>query len=45
MTFWRNYYHLVWATKNREHFIPPELEKELYAYIVSKADEIDERLA
>jgi|SaaInlV_200m_DNA_2_1039689.scaffolds.fasta_scaffold09593_3 putative transposase len=40
MTFWRNYYHLVWAIKNREHFITAELEKELYAYIVSKADEI-----
>jgi len=40
MTFWRNYYHLVWATKNREHLITAELEKALYAYIVSKADEI-----
>ncbi len=40
MTFWRNYYHLVWATKNRENLITAELEKELYGYIVSKADEI-----
>jgi len=40
MTFWRNYYHLVWATKNREPLITAELEKELYAYIVSKADEL-----
>ena len=40
MTFWRNYYHLVWATKNREPLITTELEKGLYAYMVSKADEI-----
>ncbi len=40
MTFWRNYYHMVWATKNREHLITAELEKDLYAYIVSKSDEI-----
>ena len=23
MPFWRLYYHLVWATKNREHFVSP----------------------
>jgi REP element-mobilizing transposase RayT len=27
MAFWRLYYHLVWATKNREHLIQPEIEK------------------
>jgi len=26
MAFWRLYYHLVWATKNREHFIQPAIE-------------------
>jgi len=39
--FWRLYYHLVWATKNREHFITPEIEDRLYAYIVNKAAELD----
>lgn len=41
MAFWRLTYHLVWATKNREHFIQPEIEKRLYAYIVRKAAELD----
>ena len=40
MGFWRHYYHLVWATKKREAFIRPELEKEIYPYIVSKAAEL-----
>jgi len=41
MAFWRLYYHLVWSTKNREHFIQPEIEKRLYAYIVHKAVELE----
>ena len=39
MAFWRLHYHLVWATKNREPLIQPEVEKRLYAYIVNKAAE------
>lgn len=41
MPFWRLYYHLVWATKNREHSIVPEIEDRLYAFIVKKAAEMD----
>ena len=41
MAFWRLYYHLVWATKNREPLIQPEIEKRLYAYIVNKAAELE----
>jgi REP element-mobilizing transposase RayT len=41
MAFWRLYYHLVWATKNREQFIRPEIEARLYAYSVSKAAELE----
>ena len=40
MAFWRLYYHLVWATKNREHMIQPEVEPRLYSYIVTKASEL-----
>lgn len=40
MPFWRTYYHLVWATKNREPLIAPEIEPRLYAYIVHKAAEL-----
>jgi REP element-mobilizing transposase RayT len=41
MSFWRLYYHLVWATKNRGHLIQPETENRLYAHIVRKAAELD----
>ena len=41
MAFWRLYYHLVWATRNREPLIQPELEGRLYAYLVSKAAELE----
>jgi putative transposase len=40
MAFWRLYYHLVWATRDRAHLIKPEIEAHLYAYIVHKASEI-----
>ena len=40
MAFWRLYYHLVWATKNRELLIKPEIEKRLFGYIVAKASEL-----
>jgi putative transposase len=33
-------YHLVWATKNREHLIRPEIEGRLHGYIVGKAAEL-----
>ena len=40
MAFWRLYYHLVWATKNREPLIQAEIEDRLYAYTVNKAAEL-----
>jgi REP element-mobilizing transposase RayT len=41
MPFWRNYYHLVWATKNRQPLIQPDIEARLYDYLVRKAAELD----
>ena len=41
MSFWRLYYHLVWATKNREPFITTELEPKLYSYLLKKAAELE----
>ncbi|KAM3097830.1 IS200/IS605 family transposase [Phormidesmis sp. 146-12] len=38
MAFWRTYYHLIWATKNRQPLILPEFEGRLYAYIQGKVD-------
>jgi putative transposase len=40
MSLWRLYYHLVWATKNRESLINIEWEPKLYAYIIGKADSL-----
>jgi len=40
MSFWRTYYHIVWATKNREALITPQNEPRLYGYIVNKAAEL-----
>ncbi|MGA9381149.1 MAG: IS200/IS605 family transposase [Phormidium sp.] len=38
MSLWRLYYHLVWATKERQSLITPKREPDLYNYIVGKAD-------
>ncbi len=40
MPFWRLYYHLTWATKNREATITPSVETVLFPYMVSKAAEV-----
>ena len=40
MPFWRLYYQLVWATKNREPLIQDGLEERLYAYLVHMAAEL-----
>lgn len=39
MGLWRLYYHIVWATKEREPFIVPEIEQKLSHYIISKSDQ------
>jgi REP element-mobilizing transposase RayT len=38
MAHWRLYYHLVWATKERQPLITPDKEPKLYSYIIGKAD-------
>ena len=40
VTFWRLYYRLTWATKDREPLIQPEMENRLYAYTIRKAAEL-----
>lgn len=44
MSFWRLYYHLVWATKNREPIITAAIEAELFPYLRRKAAELDVRV-
>lgn len=41
MSFWRNYYHLVWSTKNRLPLILPDFESQLFNYLIHKAAELD----
>lgn len=44
MTFWRLYYHLVWATKDRLPLIEPAIEERLYGYIIRKAMELEVKI-
>ena len=41
MSFWRHYYHIVWATKARRPLITAQVEVRLYGYLVSKACELE----
>ena len=41
MAFWRTYYHLIWATKERHPLITPEREINLYKYIFDKSDSLN----
>jgi len=41
MSFWRNYYHLVWGTKDRMPLILEDFESRLHNYIISKAREME----
>ncbi len=40
MSFWRTYYHLIWATESRLPLITSDRESELYGYIIGKADAV-----
>jgi REP element-mobilizing transposase RayT len=37
MPYWQLFYHLVWSTKNREPFLTPTVEKQIYGLLTSKA--------
>ncbi len=40
MPYWRVHYHGIWACKNREPLITPELEPQLYQYLRGKGLEL-----
>ena len=40
MAFWKLYYHLVWGTKNRQPFLTPIVEQNLYPLLVQRAAEM-----
>jgi len=41
MSFWRNYYHLVWGTKNRLSLLSRMFEQRLFNYLITKAKELE----
>ena len=41
MSFWRTYYHLVWATHERRPLIDRKLEPPLFSYLEKKAGEFN----
>jgi putative transposase len=38
MALWRLFYHIVWATRDREPLINPAVEMTVYGYIIGKAN-------
>ncbi len=44
MTFWRNYYHIIWENNQRAPLIMPSIEAPLYTFLITKADELDVRV-
>ena len=41
MSFWRTYYHLVWATHERRPLIDSKLEPPLFSYLEKKTGEFN----
>lgn len=39
MPYWRLFYHVVWATRERASLITPKLEDSLYAFLTHKGEE------
>ena len=40
MPFWKCYYHLIWATKNRQALVTPAVESVLFEAVRSRSDEL-----
>jgi putative transposase len=41
MSFWRNYYHIVWTTKNRLPLIRSGLEEKIFGYLIKQVAKMD----
>ncbi|MBA3947598.1 MAG: IS200/IS605 family transposase [Herpetosiphonaceae bacterium] len=41
MALWRLYYHVIWATRERQAMILPHLQDPLYSYILKKAASLE----
>ena len=40
MSYWRIFYHLIWATKQREPLLNERVEAMVYGVILNKAKEL-----
>lgn len=40
MPFWRSYAHLIWATKERNAFIVPNIENRLHSQMIKKTGDL-----
>ena len=41
MSYWRLHYHSVWACKNRQSLVTPDIETSLYNYFRGKCSKLD----
>lgn len=44
MSYSRLFYHLVWPTKNHQPLITPNIEKELFRYMIKKSEQLGVRI-
>jgi putative transposase len=44
MPYWQLYYHIVWATKNREPLLTPEIEPRVHEFLRNKALNLEARV-
>ena len=40
MAYWRLFYHFVWATKNREPLLTPDIEPNVYRFLHAEANKM-----
>jgi putative transposase len=40
MAYWRLFYHFVWTTKNREPFLTPDIEPNVYRFLHAEARDL-----
>ena len=40
MAYWRLFYHFVWATKNRERWLTPDIEPNVYRFLHAEANKL-----
>ena len=38
MAYWRLFYHLIWVTRYRAPLLGPQIAREVYSYLVAKAE-------